>query len=69
MRAQEFVIEAFDQPCRTKSEKSEYGDVDMLAKLPDGTNLSIMFSQPDKWNDTWGVEFYRNRYRDTKRPR
>jgi hypothetical protein len=54
------VAEAFDQPYKTKSEKSDYGDVDMLAKLPDGTNLSIMFSQPDKWNDTWGVEFYRN---------
>jgi hypothetical protein len=54
------VAEAFDQPYKTKSEKSDYGDVDMLARLPDGTNLSIMFSQPDKWNDTWGVEFYRN---------
>jgi hypothetical protein len=54
------MAEAFDQPYKTKSEKSDYGDVDMLAKLPDGTNLSIMFSQPDKWNDTWGVEFYRN---------
>jgi len=52
--------EAFNQPYKTKSEKSEYGDVDMLAKLPDGTNLSIMFNQEDAENDTWGVEFYRN---------
>jgi hypothetical protein len=56
----ESVAEAFNQPYKMKWEKSEYGDVDVLAKLPDGTNLSIMFSQPDKWNDTWGVEFYRN---------
>jgi murein DD-endopeptidase MepM/ murein hydrolase activator NlpD len=54
------MVEAFDQPYKTKSEKSEYGDVDMLAKLPDGTYLSIMFNQEDDENDTWGVEFYRN---------
>jgi predicted chitinase len=60
MRAVEFVSEAFNQPYKTKSEKSEYGDVDMLAKLPDGTNLSIMFSRADIVDDIWGVEFYRN---------
>jgi predicted GNAT family acetyltransferase len=54
------MVEAFDQPYKTKSEKSEYGDVDMLAKLPDGTYLSIMFNREDDENDTWGVEFYRN---------
>jgi hypothetical protein len=54
------VREAFNQPYKTKSEKSEYGDVDMLAKLPDGTNLSIMFNREDTENDVWGVEFYRN---------
>ena len=54
------MAEAFDQPYKTKSEKSDYGDVDMLAKLPDGTNLSIMFNQEDAENNTWGVEFYRN---------
>jgi hypothetical protein len=54
------VSEAFNQPYKTKSEKSEYGDVDMLAKLPDGTNLSIMFNREDTENDVWGVEFYRN---------
>jgi pyrimidine deaminase RibD-like protein len=56
----EELPEAFDQPYKTKSEKSEYGDVDMLAKLPDGSNLSIMFSRENAENDTWGVEFYRN---------
>jgi GNAT superfamily N-acetyltransferase len=52
------VTEAFDQPYRTKSEKSDYGDIDMLAKLPDGTNLSIMFN--NQGDDEWQVEFYRD---------
>jgi 8-oxo-dGTP pyrophosphatase MutT (NUDIX family) len=56
------VNEAFDQPYKTKSEKSEYGDVDMLARLPDGTNLSIMFNkqQDDDGEEITQVEFYRN---------
>jgi predicted nucleotidyltransferase len=56
------VAEAFDQPYKTKSEKSDYGDVDMLAKLPDGTNLSIMFNQEygDEGEEVVQVEFYRN---------
>jgi hypothetical protein len=40
-----------------------HGDVDALARLPDGTNLSIMFNKQDniKPDDkTWMVEFYRN---------
>ena len=52
------VAEAFNQPYKTKTEKSDYGDVDMLAKLPDGTNLSIMFN--NQGDDEWQVEFYRN---------
>jgi hypothetical protein len=56
------MAEAFDQPYKTKSEKSDYGDVDMLAKLPDGTNLSIMFNQEygDEGEEVVQVEFYRN---------
>jgi hypothetical protein len=56
------VDEAFDQPYKTKSEKSEYGDIDMLARLPDGTNLSIMFNQEynGKGEEVTQVEFYRN---------
>ena len=50
--------EAFDNPYKTKTEKSEYGDVDMLAKLPDGTNLSIMFNH--EGDNEWQVEFYRD---------
>ena len=58
----EELPEAFDQPYKTKSEKSEYGDVDMLARLPDGTNLSIMFNkqQNNEGEETIQVEFYRN---------
>ena len=52
------VAEAFDNPYKTKTEKSDYGDIDMLAKLPDGTNLSIMFN--NQGDDEWQVEFYRN---------
>jgi len=57
-RVWESVAEAFDQPYTTKTEKSDYGDVDMLAKLPDGSNLSIMFN--NQGDDEWQVEFYRN---------
>jgi hypothetical protein len=50
--------EVFDKPYKSKWAKSDYGDVDVLAKLPDGTNLSIMFNH--EGDDEWGVEFYRN---------
>jgi pyrimidine deaminase RibD-like protein len=58
----EELPEAFDQPYKTKTEKSEYGDIDMLARLPDGTNLSIMFNkqQNNEGEETIQVEFYRN---------
>ena len=54
------VAEGFDQPYSLKWEKSDYGDVDALAKLPDGSPLSIMFSLADMSENDWGVEFYRN---------
>jgi hypothetical protein len=61
-KKQPVMAEAFDQPYKTKSEKSDYGDVDMLARLPDGTNLSIMFNkqQNNEGEETIQVEFYRN---------
>jgi len=52
------VTETFDQPYKSKWENSEYGDVDLLTKLPDGTNLSIMFNH--EGDDEWQVEFYRD---------
>ncbi len=44
MRAHEFVSEAFDQPYPLlRWEKGDFGDVDAIARLDDGTFLSIMF--------------------------
>jgi putative chitinase len=62
MRANEFITEAFNKPYKGKWEKSEYGDVDVNAKLPDGTYLNIMFNnqQDDEGNEVVQVEFYRN---------
>jgi hypothetical protein len=56
------VNEAFDQPYLFKWEKSEYGDYDALAKLPDGSPLSIMFNQQEgeEGEEVTQVEFYRN---------
>jgi hypothetical protein len=56
----EELSEGFDQPYPLKWEKSEYGDIDALAKLPDGSPLSIMFNLADMSENDWGVEFYRN---------
>ena len=57
------IGEGFDQPYPITWEKGDHGDIDALAKLPDGTNLNIMFNKQDniKPDDkTWMVEFYRN---------
>lgn len=54
------INEGFDQPYPLKWEKSEFGDIDALAKLPDGTPLSIMFNLVDMSENDWHVEFYRN---------
>lgn len=56
------VTEAFDQPYKLKWEKSDYGDVDAIAKMDDGNYLSIMFNKgfnQDK-EEAWSVEFFRN---------
>jgi hypothetical protein len=57
MRIAEVVTEAFNQPYGFKWEHGEFGDYDALTRLPDGTNLSIMFNNED---NEWQVEFYRN---------
>jgi len=59
-KKQPAMAEAFDKPYSLKWEKSEYGDIDALAKLPDGSPLSIMFNLADMSENDWGVEFYRN---------
>lgn len=58
----ENLSEAFDQPYPLTWEKSNYGDVDALARLPDGSPLSIMFNKQtnDEGDEAVQVEFYRN---------
>ena len=58
----EELAEAFDNPYKGKWEKSDYGDVDVNAKLPDGTYLNIMFNQEygDEGEEVTQVEFHRN---------
>jgi hypothetical protein len=58
----ENLLEAFDQPYPFTWEKTAYGDVDALAKLPDGGPLSIMFNKQtnDEGDEAVQVEFYRN---------
>jgi hypothetical protein len=67
MRAQEFiqdVRESFDQPYSIQWEAGDYGSYDALAKLDDGTNLSINFNLesggPSGEDEEWHVEFWRN---------
>jgi effector-binding domain-containing protein len=58
MRAQEFIAEAFDQPYKMKWEKSDYGDIDALVTLPDGTYLTIMFEHTTPYEVN--ISFWRN---------
>ena len=64
MRATEFITEAFDKPYELlRWEKGDFGDVDAIARLDDGTFLSIMFNKgfsKDSKEEAWSVEFYRN---------
>ena len=52
------VTETFDKPYKSQWETSDYDDVDVLAKSPDGTNISINFH--NFGGDYWHVEFHRN---------
>jgi len=61
--------EAFDAPYPMTWEHGDDNEShDALVKLPDGTNLSIMFSkeyaEPDYVEEEWQVEFYRNHSQD-----
>lgn len=64
MRANEFIVEAFTQPYPITWEKSEYGSYDALARLDDGSNLSINFNLesggPEGMDEDWHVEFWRD---------
>jgi hypothetical protein len=58
------LTEAFDKPYELlRWEKGDFGDVDAIARLDDGTFLSIMFNKgfsKDSKEEAWSVEFYRN---------
>jgi len=56
------ITEAFDQPYPLRWEAGEFGDYDAYTKLPDGSNLSIMFNKED--DDIYTVEFWRNNSQD-----
>ena len=59
----EGLDEAFDQPYPMAWEKSEADDsMDALARLPDGSNLSIMFNMEydEEGEEVIQVEFHRN---------
>ena len=59
----DIIIEAFDQPYPMTWEKSEADDsMDALARLPDGSNLSIMFNieYDEEGEEVIQVEFHRN---------
>ena len=66
MRAKEFITEAFDAPYPMTWEHNEGESHDALVKLPDGTNLSVMFSKEyaDYGEEEWTVEFWRNNSQD-----
>lgn len=61
MRATDFVSEAFNAPYPMTWEHGDESH-DALVKLPDGNNLSIMFSIDYDGNgeEEWTVEFWRN---------
>jgi hypothetical protein len=56
--------ESFDKPYKLlRWEKGDYGDVDAIARLDDGTFLSIRFDKgfsKDTKEETWSVVFWRN---------
>ena len=59
------VAESFDKPYKGKWEHGDESH-DMLVKLPDGSNLSIMFSLDygAYGDEEWTVEFWRNNSQD-----
>ena len=58
------INESFDKPYKLlRWEKGDYGDVDAIARLDDGTFLSISFDKgysKDTKEETWSVVFWRN---------
>ena len=61
-RDKQGVAETFNQPYSLQWEVGEFGDYDAYTKLPDGSNLSIMFNKED--DDVYAIEFWRNNSQD-----
>ena len=59
-QAQQSVTETFDQPYSFRWEVGEFGDYDAYTKLPDGSNLSIMFNNDGVDDNAYSIEFWRN---------
>jgi hypothetical protein len=51
------VAESLNQPYPLKWERGEFGDLDAYTRLPDGTQLGIMFSKDH--GGKWFVDFHR----------
>ena len=62
MKINEIITEAFDQPYKSKWAKGEFGDYDILVKLPDGSPLSITFNH--EGDNEWHVAFERGHSQD-----
>ena len=67
MKVTDIILEAFDQPYAFRWENNDDLDPDLdrrydaLARLPDGTNLTINFYTDSNYadNEDWMVEFWR----------
>jgi GNAT superfamily N-acetyltransferase len=57
MRAKDFITEAFDKPYAFNWSRGDYGDYDILVKLPDGSPLNIAFVH--EGDNVWHVAFDR----------
>ena len=62
MKINEIITEAFDQPYKSKWAKGEFGDYDILVKLPDGSPLSITFNH--EGDNEWHLAFERGHSQD-----
>jgi hypothetical protein len=63
MKVSDIIMEAFTAPYSVDWEH-DIRSHDALVTLPDGTNLTIMFTLDDSRTDTWDVEFHRGLSQD-----
>jgi hypothetical protein len=63
MKVSDIIVEAFTTPYAVDWEH-DIRSHDALVTLPDGTDLTIMFTLDDSRTDTWEVEFHRGLSQD-----